>query len=66
MSEVLANFEKAYKKLEECYLTDKEEEAKQEYIEASLKLVDSANGGKTPLTPEQKELLSHYLYISMP
>ena len=61
MNEALANFEKAYKKLEECYLTDKEEEAKQEYVEASINLVEWVY--KKSFTPEQKEFL--YLYSSM-
>ena len=63
MNEALTNYEKAYKKLEECYLTDKEEEAKEEYFEASVNLVEWAY--KKSFTPEQKELLRNYMYSSM-
>lgn len=63
MNEVLVNFEKTRKKLKECCLADKEQ-AKQEYIEASIKLIEQHSIEET-FTSEQKELFRNCLYISL-
>lgn len=63
MNEALTNFEKACKKLEECYLTDKEEEAKQEYAKASIDYMEYCM--RRPLTSGEKELYRECIYSSM-